>query len=168
MDSAMQNGKINEKYFGEKDGSFVSVIQTRAEDAVFENEKNLTYTVKLAGMTGEYYIGLHMADSVGNETDVIYDQTLLSVKDVDLAYAKTKNVDKVVTKINRSSFAGLMESSGVYSIVTPKNITANLIMRYARAMESAQDTEMRTLYRIVNNKAEAMVRINPLLRQQKD
>ncbi len=86
MDSAMQNGKINEKYFGEKDGSFVSVIQTRAEDAAFENEKNLTYTVKLAGMTGEYYIGLHMADSVGNETDVIYDQTPLSVKDVELAY----------------------------------------------------------------------------------
>ena len=44
----------------------------------------------------------------------------------------------------------------MYSIVTPKNITANIIIGYARAMKSAKDTEMRTLYRIVNNKAEAM------------
>lgn len=71
-------------------------------------------------------------------------------------YAKSRNIDKVITKINRESFAELMSNSGAYSIVTPKNITANLIIRYARAMKSAQDTEMRTLYRIVNNRAEAV------------
>ena len=94
--------------------------------------------------------GIDRVDSIVTLTGIDEENMIISM------YAKTKNVDKVVTKINRSSFAGLMESSGVYSIVTPKNITANLIMRYARAMESAQDTEMRTLYRIVNNKAEAM------------
>ncbi|MCI8520305.1 MAG: Trk system potassium transporter TrkA, partial [Clostridia bacterium] len=71
-------------------------------------------------------------------------------------YAKSRNIDKVITKVNRESFAELMSNSGAYSIVTPKNITANLIIRYARAMKSAQDTEMRTLYRIVNNRAEAV------------
>ena len=71
-------------------------------------------------------------------------------------YASKRNVDKVVTKINRISFADLMDASGSYSIITPQNITADIIIRYARAMKSAQDTEMRTLYRIVNNRAEAM------------
>ena len=49
-----------------------------------------------------------------------------------------------------------MESSGGHSIITPKNITADMIILYARAMKSAQNMEMQTLYRIVNNKAEAM------------
>ena len=63
---------------------------------------------------------------------------------------------KIITKINRESFADLMESSGGHSIITPKNITADMIILYARAMKSAQNMEMQTLYRIVNNKAEAM------------
>ncbi len=71
-------------------------------------------------------------------------------------YAQKKGVDKVIAKVNRLSFGDLMEESDVCSIVTPKNITANMIIRYARAMMSAKDTEMRTLYRIVNNQAEAM------------
>lgn len=71
-------------------------------------------------------------------------------------YAKSRNVDKVITKVNRLSFADIMESTGVYSIVSPKNITANMILGYVRAMKSAHDAEIRTLYRIVNNKAEAL------------
>lgn len=71
-------------------------------------------------------------------------------------YAQRRRVDKVIAKVNRLSFGELMEETDVYSIVTPKNITANMIIRYARAMMSAKDTEMRTLYRIVNNQAEAM------------
>lgn len=71
-------------------------------------------------------------------------------------YAQRRKVDKVIAKVNRLSFGDLMEETDVYSIVTPKNITANMIIRYARAMMSAKDTEMRTLYRIVNNQAEVM------------
>lgn len=71
-------------------------------------------------------------------------------------YAQRRGVDKVIAKVNRLSFGDLMEETDVYSIVTPKNITANMIIRYARAMMSAKDTEMRTLYRIVSNRAEAM------------
>ena len=71
-------------------------------------------------------------------------------------FANLCSVDKIVTKINRESFADIMDGTGTYSIVTPKNIIADTIIRYARAMKSAQDTDMLTLYRIVNNKAEVM------------
>lgn len=94
--------------------------------------------------------GIDRVDSVVALTGIDEENMIISM------YAKSRKVDKIVTKVNRLSFADLMESTGVYSIVTPKNITANMIIRYARAMKSAQDTEMRTLYRIVNNKAEAM------------
>lgn len=94
--------------------------------------------------------GIDRVDSLVALTGIDEENMIISM------YAKSRNVDKIVTKVNRISYADLMEDSGVYSIVTPKNITANIIIRYARAMKSAQDTEMRTLYRIVNNKAEAM------------
>ncbi len=55
-------------------------------------------------------------------------------------YSQSRFVDKIVTKVNRLSFAELMENTGVYSIVTPKNITAN-IKSVIRAMKSAKDTK---------------------------
>ncbi len=94
--------------------------------------------------------GIDRVDSVVALTGIDEENMIISM------YAKSRNVDKVIIKINRESFAGLMNKSSSSSIVTPKNITANLIIRYARAMKSAQDTEMRTLYRIVNNRAEAV------------
>lgn len=94
--------------------------------------------------------GIDNVDSVVALTGIDEENMIISM------YAKTRNVEKIVTKVNRLSFADLMENTGEYSIVTPKKITADMIIRYARAMKSAQDTEMRTLYRIVNNKAEAM------------
>lgn len=72
-------------------------------------------------------------------------------------YARMKKVDKVVTKVNRISFAQMLDTTGIDSIVTPKDITANIIVGYARAMNEADsDPEVVSLYRIINNKAEAV------------
>lgn len=94
--------------------------------------------------------GIDRVDALVSLTGIDEENMIISM------YAQKRGVDKVVAKINRSSFGDLLDETGVYSIVTPKNITANMIIRYARAMASAKDTEMRTLYRIVNNQAEAM------------
>ena len=72
-------------------------------------------------------------------------------------YAKTKpNMDKVITKIDRLTISPVISATGVDSIITPQDITANTILGYARAMESAHDTEIRALYRMVNGNAEAV------------
>ncbi|MCH5210125.1 MAG: Trk system potassium transporter TrkA [Oscillospiraceae bacterium] len=94
--------------------------------------------------------GIDRVDSLVALTGIDEENMIISM------YAKTRDVDKIVTKVNRISFADLMDDSGVYSIVTPKNITADIIIRYARAMKSAKETEIVTLYRIVNNQAEAL------------
>ena len=94
--------------------------------------------------------GIERTDAVVSLTGIDEENMVISM------YAHKQNVDKIITKINRESFADLMESSGGHSIITPKNITADMIILYARAMKSAQYMEMQTLYRIVNNKAEAM------------
>ncbi len=94
--------------------------------------------------------GIDRVDAIVSLTGIDEENMIISM------YAQKKGVDKVIAKVDRLSFDDLIEETDVFSIVTPKNITANMIIRYARAMQSARDTEMRTLYRIVNNRAEAM------------
>ncbi len=71
-------------------------------------------------------------------------------------YAQTLGVSKVITKIDRRSFADMAEHMQIDSFVSPKVITANRIIRYVRAMEFAKDADIKTLYKIVNGQVEAL------------
>lgn len=95
--------------------------------------------------------GIDTVDSLVSLTGIDEENIIISM------YARMKKVDKVVTKINRLSFAHMIDSTGIDSIVTPKDITANIIAGYARAMnEVGSEPEVVSLYRIVNNQAEAV------------
>ena len=71
-------------------------------------------------------------------------------------YAQSLGVSKVVTKIDRISFADMVESVGIDTFITPKFITANRIVRYVRAMQDSGGSAVKTLYKIVNNHVEAL------------
>ncbi len=71
-------------------------------------------------------------------------------------YAQSLGIAKVITKIDRISFTDMVESVGIDSFVSPKTITANRIIRYVRAMQASGEHSVRTLYKIVNNQAEAL------------
>ncbi|MBR7164285.1 MAG: Trk system potassium transporter TrkA [Clostridia bacterium] len=71
-------------------------------------------------------------------------------------YAQSLGVDKIVAKIDRLSFVDMMEGFGLDSFISPKTITANRIVRYVRAMQDSGDSDMKTLYKVVNNQVEAL------------
>lgn len=71
-------------------------------------------------------------------------------------FANNNKVKKVVTKINRQSYVEIMENVNLGSIVTPKEITTDHILRYVRAMRNSWDSKVETLYRIADNKAEVL------------
>lgn len=71
-------------------------------------------------------------------------------------YAQSLGVDKIISKIDRLSFVDMVESFGLDSFISPKQITANRIVRYVRAMHDSGDSDMKTLYKIVNNQVEAL------------
>lgn len=71
-------------------------------------------------------------------------------------YAKGCAVPKIVTKVNREHFVGIMESFGLDSIVSPKELVAQQITRYVRAMSNSMGSSMETLYRLADGKAEAL------------
>lgn len=71
-------------------------------------------------------------------------------------FAKSCSKAKVITKINRISFDEIIDTFNLGSIIYPKSITAEYIVRYVRAMQNTIGSNVETLYRIVDNKAEAL------------
>ena len=70
-------------------------------------------------------------------------------------FARSVGKGKFVTKINRSDFSNVVKHLDLDSIVYPKNITSDLIVRYARAMKNTRGSNVETLYNIIKNKIEA-------------
>lgn len=94
--------------------------------------------------------GLLSVDAVVSLTGMDEQNILMS------AYAQTKEVPKVITKINRESLMPMAESWGLDTIITPKYTVSNIVVQYARALENSQGSSMETLYRIMDEKVEVL------------
>lgn len=71
-------------------------------------------------------------------------------------YAQQQGVDKVVVKSNRQAYKDIISGLGLDSLVTPRIITCNSLLRYVRARVNAGGTTVEKLYRLVDGKAEAL------------
>ncbi|MBO4604258.1 MAG: Trk system potassium transporter TrkA [Clostridiales bacterium] len=97
-----------------------------------------------------YEAGLTHAESFVPLTGIDEENILLTL------YARSVSDAKVVTKINRISFDKVIDSLDLGSVVTPKNICAETILSYVRARQASLDSNLEVLYRLFNNRAEAM------------
>ncbi|MBQ9730672.1 MAG: Trk system potassium transporter TrkA [Bacilli bacterium] len=90
-------------------------------------------------------------------TDAFVTLTGLDETNIILSsYAKTRNCDKVITKVNNPSFEIILNSVGLDSIVSPKEIFTNHIIRYTRGMEKSLDSVFKTLHRLIGDEVEAL------------
>lgn len=71
-------------------------------------------------------------------------------------YAKNKVKSKVVTKINRLDFDDVIQTLNLDSVIYPKNITTEYIIQYARAKNNSIGSNIETLYKLVNDRVEAL------------
>ena len=70
--------------------------------------------------------------------------------------AKKKVSRKVVTKINREVLNEVIHNLELDSVVYPKFLTAQKIMRYVRATKNSIGSNVKTLYRLYDDKVEAL------------
>lgn len=70
-------------------------------------------------------------------------------------FAKKSGARKVITRINRIEYDDIINHLDLDSIVYPKNITADIIISYVRALSNTRGSNIETLYKIVKGKAEA-------------
>ena len=72
-------------------------------------------------------------------------------------YAKMRGVSKIVTKVNDEGLENMVEQLGMESVVSAKNVTANLITGYVRAMKNSMGSaNVETVYKLVGGKIEAL------------
>lgn len=70
--------------------------------------------------------------------------------------ASSKSVDNVITKITRDNYREIGKTVGINSIVNPKLATAYKILRYVRMLRNKKKSSIENIYRICNDKAEAV------------
>lgn len=94
--------------------------------------------------------GLDSATGVAALTGLDEENIFLSL------FARTQTSGKIVTKINRITFDGIVDTLDLDSIVYPRQITAEYILQYVRSAQASMDSNMENFYHLEDGAAEAV------------
>ena len=70
-------------------------------------------------------------------------------------YAASCNVSKVISKVDRFTVAQMVRNLGLDTVVSPRNVIANKILRFVRAYRPGNESSINRLYKI-GDKVEAL------------
>ena len=94
--------------------------------------------------------GIETTDSCIALTNIDEENIIISM------YAKKLKLPKVIAKIKRSSFFGMLNDLGIVNAVSPQDIVASKIVSYIRAISNKKGSNVLTLYKLVNNQDEPL------------
>ncbi len=72
------------------------------------------------------------------------------------SFAQSQNVPKVIAKINRDELIPLAEHWGLDCVVSPKKLISDILVQYARALKNSEGSSVETLYKLMDDKVEAL------------
>lgn len=94
--------------------------------------------------------GIEAMDAFVALTDVDEENMIVSM------FAKRKKVKKTITQIQSEDLFGMLDELGIANNVSPRSIVASRIISYVRALANTRGSNIQTLYRLVNNRVEAL------------
>ena len=94
--------------------------------------------------------GLCRAGAFVTLTDIDEENLMLAL------YAKSVSKAKLITKVHRVSYDQIIEKLNVGIVIYPKFIAAETIIKYVRAMQRSQGSDIETLYMLNDNRVEAL------------
>ena len=71
-------------------------------------------------------------------------------------HAQRSGVPKVLAKMTRPNYMDLVNSTGIDSIISPKDIISSQILRYVRALGNAEGSKVESLYKMLGGHVEAL------------
>lgn len=90
-------------------------------------------------------------------TDAFVALTGLDEENILLSlFAKKSGSRKIITKINRIDFDDIVTHLDLDTMVYPKNITADTIVSYVRAMNNRRGSNIETVYNLIKGRVEAV------------
>ena len=94
--------------------------------------------------------GIEAMDAFVALTDIDEENMVVSM------FANKMKVKKAITLIRSGDLSEMLEELGIENNVSPRDIVANRIISYVRALENKRGSNVLTLYRLVNNRVEAL------------
>mgnify|MGYP004714119833 CR=1 FL=1 len=94
--------------------------------------------------------GVGQAEAFVALTNIDEENVMLSL------FARSQTKGKIATKINRMDFDRVIKELDLDTTVYPKKITAQYILQFVRAMKNSIGCNVETMYRILDEKAEAL------------
>ena len=89
--------------------------------------------------------------------DAFVSLTGLDEQNILLAFfAAANQVPKVIPKVNRKALGDLAQQLGLDCIVSPRETVADILVQHARALENSMGSNVETLYRLMDDGAEAL------------
>ena len=70
-------------------------------------------------------------------------------------FAKDVNDGKLVTKIKRTDYDNVIKRLELDTVICPKNVTSDTIVRYVRSTKNTSGSNVETMYNIIEDKVEA-------------
>lgn len=94
--------------------------------------------------------GLESADAVVSLTNYDEENIMLSL------YANRMSRAKLITKVNKTNFNTVIADIPIGSVVSPKHLTAETILHYARAMRPSADSDVEAVHRLSDSRVEVL------------
>jgi len=94
--------------------------------------------------------GIEAMDAFVALTDIDEENMIVSM------FANKMNVKRTITQIQSEDLYGMLEELGITNNISPKDIVADRIISYIRALENTRGSNVLTLYRLVNDQVEAL------------
>ena len=99
---------------------------------------------------------LLLEEGIGG-VDAVVALTGMDEENILLSYFATmQNVPKVIAKVNRNEFLPTAARLGIESVASQIRTVADVVVRYARALENSVGSKVETLYKLMNGNAEAL------------
>lgn len=71
-------------------------------------------------------------------------------------FATKNSVKNIITKITRDNYNDIAMTVGINSVINPKFVTANTILKYVRSLKGSRYCSIENIYKICNERAEAI------------
>ncbi len=94
--------------------------------------------------------GIKETEAFVSLTGIDEENILMSV------FASSLDVPKVISKVNKDELYNLAENLGLDTVVSPRKIISDVLVRYARALSNSFDNNIETLYHLMDDKTEAI------------
>lgn len=71
-------------------------------------------------------------------------------------FASSQGVKKVISKVNRDELHFIAEKLGLDTLISSRSVSSNVLSRYARALQNSLGSNVETLYKLMDGRAEAL------------